>query len=125
MTDAPPPSTYDVLFLAITRMAMIYGVPLVGFLLAGGAAAIVFDLTHRYNVFWRAGICLAAFGVVLLVMRQLTSWEPKWWPILVTWANTRLPVLFSAATRAFGGSTFCPVPVDTRKSIEELRDYAG
>lgn len=128
MTDAPPDDkgpTWDVLFLAITRMACVYGVPLCGFLVAGGAAGISFDLSHHYNLWWRLGICVGAFIAAIVFMRALTSWEPRWWPILACWYRTRATVLFHAATRRFGGSTVSPLPVAPASSYQEMRDYVG
>jgi type IV secretory pathway VirB3-like protein len=106
MDDANEPRTRDPLFLAITRMATVYGVPLGGFLLAVGGVAFVFDVTSQYSILWRVGLCGGALLLLLGGMRWLTSREPKWFAIFLAWSQTRLPVRFSKHTRAYGGTTF-------------------
>lgn len=124
MSDAPA-STHDTVFLAITRPAMAYGVPLGGFLLAAGAAGMVFNFTHAYNVFWRFGLVGAAFAAVITAMRVLTSWEPNWFSILTVWSRTRAPALLSPATWRYGGTTVRPGPTDLTSNMSQVRDYAG
>lgn len=125
MNEPAPATTRDTVFLAVTRPATIYGVPLGGFLLAAGVGGMAFNLTHSYNVWWRFGICGGAALVGLVIMRGLTSWEPRWLQILTAWAQTRGRVLFAKPTRVFGGSTFRPWPVALRRDAKEMRDYAG
>ncbi len=125
MTEPAPASTWDVVFLAITRPASVYGVPLGGFLLAAGAGGMAFNLSHNYNVWWRFGICGGAALVGLAIMRGLTSWEPRWLQILNAWSQTRGRVLFAWPTRAWGGSTLRPWPVAVRRDPNEMRDYVG
>ena len=74
-------STRDPLFLAITRSPCIYGVPLAGFLLGVGGVTVVFDLTTRYNLWWRFGYCGGAMIVILGAMRYLTARSPRWFSI--------------------------------------------
>lgn len=124
MSDAPA-STRDTVFLAVTRPATFYGVPVQGFVLAAGAAGWLFNVTHAYNLFWRAGLCGGAALLVLGIMRALTSWEPNWWHILGSWARTTGRVRFARPTRAWGGSTANPTPARLRHDRREMRDYAG
>ena len=118
-------STRDSLFLAITRSACVYGVPLGGFLLGVGVPALIFDVTTQYNLWWRLGLCGGALIIILGIMRYQTAREPKWFEILRVWSRTRLPVRWSRHTRAFGGTTFRSLPVDLRRDRDELRDYCG
>lgn len=117
--------TQDACFLAITREPTLYGVPLVSFLVATIVAALGFDLTVRYNLFWRAGICLTFAGITLYAMAALTSWEPQWRKILLAWLNVRGPGVLSPHTRAWGGVTFRPWPVAIQHNLREMQDYAG
>lgn len=129
MTDPVHPSTQDTVLLGPTRPPVYYGVPLEGFILAVSVAFLCFAWTFHLNtllqIIIRAVVCLSLAATVLLIMRALTSWEPNWYPILCSWGRTRLRVLFSRATRAYGGTTFRPGPVALRTDKAELRDFAG
>lgn len=118
-------SCHDDLFLAITRMACVYGVPLIGFVVSVGVAGLVFDLTaHNEGSIWlRAGACVVAALLTIALMRALTSHEPKWYSIGRVALRTRVPALAQRSTRRFGGTTLSPLPVG--RSFNELRDYAG
>jgi type IV secretory pathway VirB3-like protein len=117
--------TSDPLFLAITRSATVYGVPIVGFVFAVCGGGFVYILTTNYSLVWRVLMVGPAVLVILGLMRALTSYEPHWWSIGVVWARTRLPVLLSRHTRRWGGTTMSPLPVELRRNRAELRDYAG
>lgn len=123
MADDAKGPCWDTLFLGLTRMACVYGVPLAGFVVAVGGCALVFDLTPNYNVWWRLAYCATAAGLTLFVMAALTSREPKWFQIGLTYARTSLPAKLSRQTRHFGGTTFTPLPQG--KSFAEVRDYVG
>lgn len=123
MADDAKGPCWDTLFLGLTRMACVYGVPLAGFVVAVGGCALVFDLTPNYNVWWRLGYCGTAAALILFVMAALTSHEPKWAQIGLCWSRTRLPVLWSRPTHRFGGTTLTPLRAG--RSFAEMRDYAG
>lgn len=129
MSDLVPeaePTTRDALFLAASRPAMVYGIPLEGFLLAIYAPVFVFAFTRNYGLL-RSGIsCAVGFVAVLAALQALTSWEHRWPAILLAWFETTAPALLSRHTRTYGGTTFRPTPTSAlRRDIEEYRDYAG
>lgn len=119
------PSSRDTVFLAVTRPATFYGVPLTGFLIAASVASLAFNVTHQHGLLWRAVLVGGPALLILGIMRALTSWEPNWWAILATWAVTSGRVRLSWPTRAFGGATLRPWPVALRHERRELRDYRG
>jgi len=119
--------TEDALFLAITREASVYGVsvPLGPFLLLVMSDFAAFGYSYRYNLLWRAVLCLTYLAAGLLGMAALTSWEPRWWQILCSWAQTRGQVILSRWTRHHGGSTYRPWPCAIQTNRDEMRDHAG
>lgn len=119
------PSTRDTLFLAVTRPATVYGVPLKGFLFAVTVAALCFSVSHRYGILWRMALCGGSAVAALGVMRALTSWEPRWWELCLTWVSTCSLDRLSSSFWSFGGSTYRPWPSSLRKDRREMRDYRG
>ncbi|GAC1341254.1 MAG: hypothetical protein NVSMB20_17370 [Bradyrhizobium sp.] len=115
----------DTLLLSPTRPAMIYRVPLKGFLLATFLATFAYAVTAQYNIFWRAGVCGGIWLLALYAMMRLTSWDQNWLTVLLAWGRTTGRSKGRRVTRSFGGSTFRPWPCDPLGSASEVRDYAG
>lgn len=123
--------TRDPLFLAITRVASAFGVPLWGFFGASAGCVFLFSGLVQFvftpglrGLAISAGISLAIYLGLVISMARLSAWEPQWFAILLGWCQTRLPVLFSRTTRHFGGTTVCPGPAKIQ-SYEDARDYVG
>lgn len=68
----------DVLFLALTRPALMWGVPLEGLLL--NAATVFFlGVTLKAPTVWRSPVMFWALAIpVHMAMRELTSWDYHW-----------------------------------------------
>lgn len=118
--------TSDTLFLAITRMACVYGVPVAGFSVVLTVSGVAFLLLGKVDDLWRRALVCGVFLIGSIVwMRIITGREPKWFTIAVAWCQTRMRYLWRRPTRVFGGTTFRPWPVSAGRDLAELRDYAG
>lgn len=122
-----PDPTKDTLFLALTRLASVYGVsvPLEAWMLVVMTAFIAFCLTYQYSLIARAAIIGSFLVAALLGIAALSSWEHNWSRILRGWAETRAEGLVSRFALWFGGTTYRPWPAATTSDPSEMRDYAG
>lgn len=94
----------EILFLAMTRPSLIWGVPLEG-LAANVAVTFFAGLQFQGATVWRSPFMFWAIGVpVHFAMRKLTSWDYHWCRTLILWG------------RAAGHKTLVSLP------IQRLRD---
>ncbi len=115
----------DTVLLGYTRYSNAYGVPLAAFLPALVAASLAFAASRGVPIVPRAVLCVGAFGGVMFGMWRLAEWETRWWHVLLAWVEVRLPALFAAATRRFGGTTYQPASLAPGADRVSLRDHAG
>lgn len=81
-------SRSEVLFLALTRPALVWGVPFEALALNSGLTFFAGMVLQGHTI-WRSPIMfwLAAIPVHL-AMRRLTSWDFHWSRTLLLWAQT-------------------------------------
>ena len=92
----------DTLFIALTRPAMMWGVPFEAFFVNAGLTAALVMWGGRGNV-----IYYAAAPVLHFILRLLASRDHNFFRIWTVWARTKGRAY---ANSAFGGSTLEPLP---------------
>ncbi len=104
----------DPLFLACTRPAMKWGVPIIAFVMNMMASTLVL-------VFVKNPLYAAAFGVPLhYVFRILAGWDPNFFRILHLWMETKGRNLGSDL---WGGSSVSPLPSRRSKRLGARYHY--
>ncbi|MEM6584560.1 MAG: VirB3 family type IV secretion system protein [Pseudomonadota bacterium] len=93
----------DPLFLAVTRPAMMMGVPIEAMVLILGTFSVT--LTSLGNPIYAGAVGLVMYGIARLVTRH----DVNAFRLLFLWGRTKMA---NRNRRLWGGSSYSPLPLD-------------